>query len=205
MITVLVNRFLVTSSSRHVLEPGRTEKGAGMTQTVVWERAAETVELPSGAVFRLLVDGGAAGVNRLTLPPGADGAKPHRHLRSTELLYVLGGALEVLLDADVRTVTAGDLVVVPPGLTHAFRAAPDRGGGPAGGAHARSGAVRVLPGAGADRARRGPLGEPAAQAKGIRRPFCGGKLVSYSGVASRILLPGFRKVKQADFRVVIKV
>ncbi|MFJ8646879.1 cupin domain-containing protein [Streptomyces sp. NPDC093546] len=97
-----------------------------MTQRVVRERAAETVEPPSGAVFRLLVDGGAAGVNRLTLPAGADGAKPHRHLRSTELFYVLDGALEVLLGTEVVTVTAGDLAVVPPGMPHAFRAAPGR-------------------------------------------------------------------------------
>jgi quercetin dioxygenase-like cupin family protein len=93
---------------------------------VVRERDAEEVALPSGGVFRLLADAGATGqvlgANRLTLPAGVDGAKPHRHLRSTETFYVLDGELELLLGEQLTTAAPGDLVVVPPGLPHAFGA-----------------------------------------------------------------------------------
>ncbi|MEV4019280.1 cupin domain-containing protein [Nonomuraea angiospora] len=95
---------------------------------VVAEEAAEVVELAGGSAFRLLVDasgtGGAAGVNRLTLSTGADGARPHRHMLSSELFYVLDGQAEFLLGEQFVTVAAGGLVVVPPGLPHAFGAAP---------------------------------------------------------------------------------
>ncbi|MEV0761678.1 cupin domain-containing protein [Nocardia sp. NPDC050435] len=90
---------------------------------------AETVGLPHGGAFHLLADaadtGGALGANRLTLNTGADGAAPHYHARSTELFYILDGTMEFYLDGQVTTVGAGGLVVVPPGLPHAFGAAPD--------------------------------------------------------------------------------
>jgi quercetin dioxygenase-like cupin family protein len=98
---------------------------------VVPADAAEVVGLPAGGAFTLLADasdtGGALGANRLTLGPGRDGAKPHYHALSTELFYVLDGAVEFLLDQDVITVTEGGLVVVPPRLPHAFGAAPGTG------------------------------------------------------------------------------
>jgi hypothetical protein len=53
-----------------------------------------------------------------------DGAKPHYHARSWELFYVLDGAMEFLLDDRPSTVAGGDLVLVPPGMPHAFGAAP---------------------------------------------------------------------------------
>ena len=94
---------------------------------VIRERDAELVELPSGGVFRLLADAGATGhvlgANRLLLPEGVDGAKPHLHARSTEFFYVLDGELEVLLGEEWTTAGRGDPVVVPPGLPHAFGAA----------------------------------------------------------------------------------
>jgi mannose-6-phosphate isomerase-like protein (cupin superfamily) len=93
---------------------------------VVRERDAELVELPSGGVFRLLADAGATGrvlgANRLLLPEGVDGAKPHLHTRSTEFFYVLDGELEVMLGEEMTTAGRGDLIVVPPGLPHAFGA-----------------------------------------------------------------------------------
>jgi mannose-6-phosphate isomerase-like protein (cupin superfamily) len=51
---------------------------------------------------------------------GSAGAPPHRHRRSSELFYVLEGALDVLLDEEIVTLEQGDLLVVPPGVTHAF-------------------------------------------------------------------------------------
>ena len=116
--------------------PGRTASEVVATSPVpdrprpplvIRERDAELVELPSGGVFRLPADAGATGhvlgANRLLLPEGVDGAKPHLHARSTEFFYVLDGELEVLLGEELTTAGRGDPVVVPPGLPHAFGAA----------------------------------------------------------------------------------
>ncbi|MFF1902709.1 cupin domain-containing protein [Kitasatospora sp. NPDC058218] len=112
--------------------------GAGAA-LVVRAADAEFVALAAGSAFHLLADGDAAapagapaagafaaafGANRLVLAEGADGARPHVHARSSELFYVLGGAVEFLLGDWPTAVTAGGLVVVPPGLPHAFGAAP---------------------------------------------------------------------------------
>ncbi|MGW0003488.1 cupin domain-containing protein [Nocardia grenadensis] len=95
---------------------------------VVPGATAEIVDLPQGGAFHLLADavdtGGALGANRLTLGAGADGAAPHYHARSTELFYVLTGIAEFFLDGTPTTAPAGSLVVVPPGMPHAFGAAP---------------------------------------------------------------------------------
>ncbi|MFD8417285.1 cupin domain-containing protein [Streptomyces sp. NPDC059650] len=89
---------------------------------------AERIGFPQGGGFLLLADacdtGGVAGVNRLTLPRGATGARPHHHTRSTELFYVLDGSAWFTLDGRTTTVTSGGLVSVPPGLPHAFGASP---------------------------------------------------------------------------------
>ncbi|NUP27815.1 MAG: cupin domain-containing protein [Nocardia sp.] len=95
---------------------------------VVPAATAERVELPHGGAFHLLADavdtGGELGANRLTLGVGADGAAPHYHALSSELFYVLAGTAEFLLDGASETAPAGTLVVVPPGMPHAFGAAP---------------------------------------------------------------------------------
>jgi quercetin dioxygenase-like cupin family protein len=103
-----------------------------MTQAlVVSAESAEVVGLPAGGAFTLLADAsdtaGALGANRLTLGPDHDGAKPHYHALSTEVFYVVDGELDFLLGEKVTTVVKGGLVVVPPGLPHAFGAAPGTG------------------------------------------------------------------------------
>ncbi|MEU6221221.1 cupin domain-containing protein [Streptomyces sp. NPDC047022] len=79
---------------------------------------------------RLLADssatGGALSTQRVTLEGGADGVRPHRHDGSAEMFYVLGGSAQLLSGDRVVTAEAGDLVVVPPGLPHAFAASPDQ-------------------------------------------------------------------------------
>ncbi|MFI6316920.1 cupin domain-containing protein [Nonomuraea sp. NPDC050556] len=78
--------------------------------------------------IRLLADGsstgGALSTQRVTLSGGADGAKPHRHANSAELFYLLDGTAQLLSGDQVVTAEQGDLVIVPPGLAHAFAAAP---------------------------------------------------------------------------------
>lgn len=104
-----------------------------MTRTpqalIVHARDAEEVPLPGGGQFRLLEDsratGGLLGANRLVLPAGADGTRPHHHRLSTELFYVLGGTMEFLVDGTLTAVDKGGLIVVPPGTVHAFGAAAD--------------------------------------------------------------------------------
>ncbi|MBN6033357.1 cupin domain-containing protein [Amycolatopsis sp. 195334CR] len=90
--------------------------------------AAEVLTLPGGGAFHLLADAshtdGALGANRLVLGVGAAGAKTHYHAKSTEVFYVLDGVAEFVLGDEHTQVSRGDLVVVPPGLPHAFGAAP---------------------------------------------------------------------------------
>ena len=66
--------------------------------------------------------GGALSSHRVALARGADGAVPHRHDKASELFFILSGQLDVLAGDDVITTAAGDLLVVPPGLAHAFGA-----------------------------------------------------------------------------------
>jgi len=86
---------------------------------------AETIEKPS---LWLLADGGhtggALGANRLRLADGAAGTQPHVHRLSSEAFYVLDGTLEMLIDETVHLFGCGDYVVVAPGVSHAFGAAP---------------------------------------------------------------------------------
>jgi quercetin dioxygenase-like cupin family protein len=85
----------------------------------------------SPVTIRLLADsgstGGALSTQRVTLDSGADGAKPHRHNGSAEMFYMLDGTAQLLSGEQVVTAERGDLVVVPPGLPHAFAAAPGEG------------------------------------------------------------------------------
>jgi quercetin dioxygenase-like cupin family protein len=78
--------------------------------------------------IRLLADssatGGALSAQRVTLTDGADGAAPHHHAGSAELFYLLDGTAQLLTGDEVVTAERGDLVIVPPGLAHAFAAAP---------------------------------------------------------------------------------
>lgn len=91
---------------------------------VVQADEAEHVPLPHGGGFHLLADGGALGANRLALGAGATGARLHFHARSTELFYVLAGTVEFELAGETTAVGRGGLVLVPPGMPHAFGAAP---------------------------------------------------------------------------------
>ncbi|MFD3556579.1 cupin domain-containing protein [Streptomyces goshikiensis] len=94
-------------------------------------RAAEAETLQDGAtsLITLLADanatGGALTANRATLHKGSPGAPPHFHTRATEMFYVLGGSMRILLDDQVLTLGQGDFLTVPPTVPHAFAPAPD--------------------------------------------------------------------------------
>ncbi|GAA4389965.1 cupin domain-containing protein [Actinomadura verrucosospora] len=97
-------------------------------ESVIVRSAEAEVIGRSPVTIRLLADsgstGGALSTQRVTLATGADGAKPHRHDGSAEMFYMLDGAAQLLSGEQVVTAERGDLVVVPPGLPHAFAAAP---------------------------------------------------------------------------------
>ncbi len=88
---------------------------------------AEVIGFPPQTV-RLLADSSATGgrlsMQRVTLAGGANGANPHHHASSAELFYVLSGSVQLLVGERVLDAGEGDLAVVPPGLPHAFAAAP---------------------------------------------------------------------------------
>lgn len=109
--------------------PHRSPRPGTDAPLIVRAEDAERVPLPHGGAFLLLADasdtGGALGANRLTLGPGATGARPHHHALSTELFLVLDGALRFTGGGRTTTVTAGGLICVPPGVPHSFGAAPD--------------------------------------------------------------------------------
>jgi quercetin dioxygenase-like cupin family protein len=97
-------------------------------KSVIVRSAEAEVIGQAPTTIRLLADssstGGALSTQRVTLANGADGAKPHSHAACAELFYVLDGTAQLLSGEQVVTAERGDLVVVPPGLAHAFAAAP---------------------------------------------------------------------------------
>lgn len=97
------------------------------TAAVARADTAETMSLGPDSM-RLLLDadatGGAISAHRTYLANGALGANPHRHKLSSEVFYVVKGSLDVLVGEDLVHLTAGDLAVAPPEVTHAFAATP---------------------------------------------------------------------------------
>jgi len=89
---------------------------------------AEVLEADPTSVITLLADaeetGGNLTSNLTHFEPGNAGAPPHHHTRGAELFYVLGGSLQMLLGDEVTVLGKGDVVVVPPGVHHAFAPAP---------------------------------------------------------------------------------
>jgi len=104
----------------------RTDVNDG-TAVLVRAADAEVIGFAPQTV-RLLADssstGGRLSTQRVTLRGGADGASPHHHANSAELFYVLSGSVQLLAGDRVHVAGEGDLAVVPPGLPHAFAAAP---------------------------------------------------------------------------------
>ncbi|MEU5579392.1 cupin domain-containing protein [Streptomyces huasconensis] len=88
---------------------------------------AETTSDPS-SVMTLLADSGTDGSSvtsyRSTFAKGAVGAPAHFHTKASELFFVIGGALQVLVDDEVKVLEQGDFLLVPPHTPHAFAAAP---------------------------------------------------------------------------------
>ncbi|MFD3325172.1 cupin domain-containing protein [Streptomyces sp. NPDC058701] len=110
-----------------------------MTETAVRAATAEAVQDAPGSVITLLTDTAELTCNTATFDEGAAGAPVHFHTRATEFFHVTAGRLDVLVGDEIHTLGAGDFIVVPPGVTHAF--APAAG-------HAASVFVGFTPGMG---------------------------------------------------------
>ena len=97
-------------------------------ESVVVRAAEAEVIGHAPTTIRLLADssstGGALSTQRVTLTDGANGAQPHHHAGSAEMFYLLDGTAQLLSGDQIVTAERGDLVIVPPGLPHAFAAAP---------------------------------------------------------------------------------
>lgn len=102
--------------------------GPSFTESVIVRSADAEVVGRAPTTIRLLADAsstrGVLSTQRVTLSRGADGARPHHHAGSAELFYLLDGTAQLLSGDRVITAERGDLVIVPPGLAHAFAAAP---------------------------------------------------------------------------------
>jgi mannose-6-phosphate isomerase-like protein (cupin superfamily) len=90
--------------------------------------SAEQLAFPDGSTMTLLADsratGGKLSVHHTVLRHGANGASPHHHTLVAEAFYVLRGTVQLLAADELIEIGAGDLAVVPPGVAHAFAAAP---------------------------------------------------------------------------------
>lgn len=133
--TKVLDRFvrkvdLMTKTTSEKSEMPESTNDAENTSVLVRRRAdAEVLEADPTSVITLLADaeetGGKLTSNLTHFEPGNAGAPPHHHTRGAELFYVLDGSLQMLLGDEVTVFGKGDLVVVPPGLHHAFAPAPD--------------------------------------------------------------------------------
>lgn len=98
---------------------------------LVRSRDVERLGFPDGSTMTLLADGDATGgvisIHRSVLAAGVDGANPHHHTAVTEVIYVVGGRIHVLVGDEIVEAGEGDLAVVPPGVVHAFAAPPEVG------------------------------------------------------------------------------
>jgi mannose-6-phosphate isomerase-like protein (cupin superfamily) len=90
---------------------------------------AETLRFPNGSMMWLLAEcvGTTAtmSAHRSLMRAGAQGAQPHHHEHTTHVLFIVSGSLDLMLDDRVSRLDAGDVAVIPPGVSHAFRATPD--------------------------------------------------------------------------------
>jgi mannose-6-phosphate isomerase-like protein (cupin superfamily) len=79
-----------------------------------------------GSTIRVLLDRKEAGARNqslaeASLDPG-QGTTRHRHPRSEEIYYFLAGGGAMDIAGEIREVTAGDAVLIPPGARHKITA-----------------------------------------------------------------------------------
>jgi len=87
-------------------------------------RDAVAYETRDGSLIRELMHpdlhgNQAQSLAEATLRPG-QATRPHRHLMTEEIYYVLGGEGLMTMDTDRQAVCSGDAVLIPPGAWHSI-------------------------------------------------------------------------------------
>ncbi|WP_031466562.1 cupin domain-containing protein [Sciscionella sediminilitoris] len=100
-----------------------TSPAADPAVSVVRPEDGELIAL--GATrMRVLEDGGTTGhrlgITESVIPPHTPGPPQHRHAEHDEGFYVLSGTIRFTVGTEEHDVTAGTLVMVPPGAPHTF-------------------------------------------------------------------------------------
>jgi len=95
-----------------------------MTQvSVVTTANGEVIQL-GPTQLRILEDGRTTGhrlgIGEITLPPHTPGPPQHRHAQHDEGFYVVSGTARFTVGETPYDVTAGALVMIPPGAPHTF-------------------------------------------------------------------------------------
>jgi mannose-6-phosphate isomerase-like protein (cupin superfamily) len=95
-----------------------------MTQvSVVTAANGEVIQL-GPTQMRILEDGSTTGhrlgIGEITLPPHTPGPPQHRHAQHDEGFYVVSGIVRFTVGETPYDVTAGALVMIPPGAPHTF-------------------------------------------------------------------------------------
>jgi mannose-6-phosphate isomerase-like protein (cupin superfamily) len=82
------------------------------------------VMLPGPVRMRILEDGSTTshrlGLGEITIAPHTEGPVQHRHAQHDEGFYVVSGTARFTVGEESYDVTAGTLVMVPPGAPHTF-------------------------------------------------------------------------------------
>ncbi|MFD8415592.1 cupin domain-containing protein [Streptomyces sp. NPDC059650] len=112
----------MNSETTQATQTTQTTAGHGVLTRAA---TAETITDGPGSTITLLTDTAELTCNTAAFEEGAAGAPVHFHTKATEFFHVLSGRLDVLVGDEVKTLTAGDFLSVPPGVKHAF--APHRG------------------------------------------------------------------------------
>jgi len=101
-----------------------------MSRFVIGQADGDVIALPFGGVgVQFKIDGestrGAVSILEHPISPGGF-AMPHTHTREDEISYVLEGVLGAEIDGEEMTVEAGQYLLKPRGLKHAFWNPTDR-------------------------------------------------------------------------------
>lgn len=91
----------------------------------------ERIELgPNEVVIRLSGDDtdGAFSLCEYTAPPDGPSPPPHIHEETDEVIYVLDGKIECMVDGDTVAAEAGATITIPKGTRHTFSVTGTRPG-----------------------------------------------------------------------------
>jgi mannose-6-phosphate isomerase-like protein (cupin superfamily) len=85
------------------------------------ERDAEPFVTKDGSVIREYFHSERQSLAEASLEPGR-ATRRHYHARSEEIYLIVEGGGELEIDGDLRQVSSGDAILIPPGSWHELRA-----------------------------------------------------------------------------------